>query len=98
MQQVKLAQKIYLSEKAQLMGGLNKYVFLVDKNANKNEIKKEIKKQYKVEPVSINIICVTKRQSMAKGKFITKGQSKKLIFLKKAIVTLKKGQTISISK
>ncbi len=95
MQQVKLVQKMHLSEKSQSMGGLNKYVFLVDKKANKSEVKKEIKKQYKVEPVSINMIFITKGQSMAKGKFITKGQSKKLKFFKKAIVTLKKGQTIS---
>ncbi len=52
----KLIKSIYISEKAQLMAPLGKYVAIVDRNANKSELKKELKRDYKVDALHINII------------------------------------------
>jgi large subunit ribosomal protein L23 len=78
MPSVELIKKLYSSEKAQSLSKENKYVFLVDRKANKSELKKAVEKKYKVKALSINIIS---------------GKAKKSP--KKAVVTLKKGQTIN---
>ena len=77
-----------ISEKAGKLAALNKYVFKVKTNANKVEIKKAIESNYKVKVVQVNIIN-------NQGKLRNFGQrSGKTQALKKAIVTLKKGDKI----
>lgn len=79
-----------ITEKAANFGVLNKYAFVVTENANKVEIAKAVLAVYGVKPVSVNIVCV-------KGKVVTRGRIKgRRSDLKKAIVTLKKGDTIQI--
>lgn len=77
-----------VSEKAGRLSTQGKYVFLVKKAANKVEVKKAVERVYKVNVVGINIVNV-------KGKHKVFGRtSGRTSDFKKAIVTLKKGQTI----
>jgi large subunit ribosomal protein L23 len=66
-----------------------KYYFKVDKDCNKVKLKNLIKTFFKVEVEKVNISNVTGKTKRFKG--IT-GQRKSY---KKAIVTLKKGQSIN---
>ena len=79
-----------ITEKAANFGVLNKYAFVVTENSNKVEIAKAVYAVYGVKPVNVNVVCV-------KGKAVTRGRIKgRRSDLKKAIVTLKKGDTIQI--
>lgn len=79
-----------ITEKAANFGTLNKYAFVVTGNSNKLEVAKAIQAVYGVKPMAINIICV-------KGKAVSRGRIKgRRSDMKKAIVTLKKGDTIKI--
>jgi large subunit ribosomal protein L23 len=86
----KVLVKPLITEKATEIGAFNKYVFEVDKNANKIEIAKAINEVYGVKPLDINIIRM-------KGKKVRYGRTlgKKKDW-KKAIVTLEEGKTIKI--
>ncbi len=79
-----------VSEKASFMGAENKYIFEVEKRANKIEISKAIQSIYGVKPIKINIINVNGKKVRFGRKF---GQTKNW---KKAIVSLKEGQTINV--
>lgn len=79
-----------ITEKATDLAADNKYAFVVEKSANKIEIAKAIKAVYGVEPMAVNMINMQGKK-VARGRI--RGQRKDW---KKAIVTLKKGDTISI--
>ncbi len=70
----------------------SRFGFIVDKKASKSEIKQSVKMMYNVDVVSINtaIYSGKKRMRGMKRRFIT-GRT---VAYKKAIVTLKEGQTI----
>ncbi|MBI9070603.1 MAG: 50S ribosomal protein L23 [Melioribacteraceae bacterium] len=71
-----------------------KYGFIVDVTANKIEIAKAVKAKFDVDAVSVNTIKYkgkTKTQFTKKGRF-----SGKTSQFKKAIITLKKDQTIDL--
>ena len=71
-----------------------KYGFIVDINANKIEISKAIKDKFDVDVVSVNTI---KHKGKTKTQFTRRGRfSGKTPQYKKAIVTLKEGQTIDL--
>lgn len=77
-----------ISEKASRLSQSNKYVFKVQRTANKVEIKKAIESAYKVKVTQVNIVN-------NQGKVRNFGQrSGKTSALKKAIVTLKTGDKI----
>lgn len=78
-----------ITEKSMADIASGKYIFKVDRKANKNEIAKEVKKTYKVEVVSVNIINI--RSKERRFRFRQVGRTSQW---KKAIVTLKKGQKI----
>jgi large subunit ribosomal protein L23 len=84
-----------LTEKlTNLTEGENKYGFVVDYNANKIEIAKAIEKKFDVNVVAVNTMRYkgkVKTQWTRKGRFV--GRTPKF---KKAIVTLKEGQTIDL--
>jgi ribosomal protein L23 len=69
----------------------NSYVFVVSRNATKSEIKKEIKKRWNVDVERVNIINLPRLIKKQGGRI-----SKKRGAIKKAIVTLKEGQTLQI--
>ena len=80
-----------ITEKSTSLSDLNKIVFKVDKGANKKSIKKSIEKIFKVNVVKINTINLKGKTKLVRGKKSTKSG------YKKAIVTLKKGQSIDLS-
>lgn len=82
--------KPLITEKATNLVTANKYSFFVAKNANKISVAKAIKAIYGVKPLAINIINHQGKR-VARGK--VRGQRSDS---KKAIVTLKKGETIKI--
>ena len=81
----------WVTEKSSILASENKYVFLVDVSANKPEIEKAIVNLYKVRPVKINIMNV-KGKKVSRGGRVT-GERKDV---RKAIVTLKKGDSIDV--
>jgi large subunit ribosomal protein L23 len=87
-----ILEKILVTEKTSGMADKNQYTFTVAKNATKNEIKKEIEKIYKVKPVSVNTLRVKPRSVFKRGKMGT------LKGIKKAVVTLKKGDTLPLAQ
>ena len=80
-----------ITEKATVLSEQNKTVFKVNKNANKKMIKKNIEKIFKVNVIKVNIINKKTKRKIKQGKLSTKTG------YKKAIITLKKGQSIDLS-
>ena len=80
-----------ITEKSTAMSEFNKVVFKVNKKANKNFIKKSIEKIFKVNVIKINTINIK-----GKTKLVRNRKSFKTGY-KKAIVTLKKGQSIDLA-
>ena len=80
-----------ITEKATVMSDQNKTVFKVHNKANKTIIKKNIEKLFKVNVVKINIINQKTKVKMKQGRKSFKSG------YKKAIITLKKGQSIDLT-
>ena len=80
-----------VTEKSTSLSEFNKVVFKVQKGASKNSIKRSIEKIFKVNVVKINTINLKGRTKMVRNKKIFKSG------YKKAIITLKKGQSIDLS-
>ena len=80
-----------ITEKATVLSEQNKTVFKVHSKANKKSIKKNIEKLFKVNVVKINIINQKTKIKMKQGKKSYKSG------YKKAIITLKKGQSIDLT-
>ena len=80
-----------VTEKATSLSEFNKIVFKVHKGASKNSIKKNIEKIFKVNVVKINTINLKGKTKMVRNKKAFKSG------YKKAIVTLKKGQSIDLA-
>lgn len=80
-----------ITEKATSLSEHNKVVFKVQNTATKNTIKKNIEKIFKVNVIKVNTINL-------KGKTkLTRGKKSNRPGYKKAIVTLKKGQSIDLA-
>jgi large subunit ribosomal protein L23 len=83
-----------LTEKMTMLGTRNQYAFEVDINANKIEIAKAIAKRFSVEIESIRTI---RYKGKRKAQFTRRGRIPGTRpNWKKAIVTLKQGQTIEL--
>ena len=80
-----------ITEKATILSEQNKTVFKVHGKANKINIKKNIEKLFKVNVIKVNIVNLKSKIKLKQGKL-----SKKSGY-KKAIVTLKKGQSIDLT-
>ena len=80
-----------ITEKATILSEQNKTVFRVHDKANKKNIKKNIEKLFKVNVIKVNIINLKTKIKLKQGRI-----SKKSGY-KKAIVTLKKGQSIDLT-
>ena len=81
----------HLTEKSTNLSVQNKIIFKVPKKANKKNLKKNIEKIFKVNVTKINII---NKQNRTK---FTRGRKVKISGYKKAIITLKKGQSIDLT-
>ena len=80
-----------VTEKATILSEQNKTVFKVHSGANKNSIKKNIEKLFKVNVTKVNIINQKSKVKLKQGKKSIKSG------YKKAIITLKKGQSIDLT-
>ena len=80
-----------VTEKSTNLSEQNKIVFRVPSNANKKNLKTNIEKIFKVNVTKINII---NKQNRTK---LTRGRKVKVSGFKKAIITLKKGQSIDLT-
>jgi len=80
----------HISEKAVAMAETGVYVFDVPADANKISVTQAVEKAFKVEVIAVNIL-VTKGKLKRFQK--TTGRRKDV---KKAYVTVKKGQTIAL--
>ena len=80
-----------VTEKATILSEQNKTVFRVHEKANKKIIKRNIEKLYKVNVIKVNIVNQKSKTKIKQGrKSIKSGY-------KKAIITLKKGQSIDLT-
>ena len=80
-----------VTEKSTNISEQNKIVFKVPNKANKKNLKSNIEKIFKVNVTKINIINKQKRTKL------TRGRKVKISGYKKAIITLKKGQSIDLT-
>ena len=80
-----------ITEKATVLSEQNKTVFKVHEKANKKTIKKNIEKIFKVNVIKVNIINRKPKLKLRQGRKTVKTG------YKKAIVTLKKGQSIDLT-
>ena len=94
MEKLSLYDKILfpvVTEKSTNLSEQNKIVFKVPPGANKTNLKSSIEKIFKVNVTKINIINKKNRTKF------TRGRTVKVKGYKKAIVTLKKGQSIDLT-
>ena len=80
-----------VTEKSTNLSEQNKIVFKVPSSSNKKIIKSNIEKIFKVNVTKVNIINKQTRNKL------TRGRKVKVKGYKKAIITLKKGQTIDLT-
>jgi large subunit ribosomal protein L23 len=79
-----------ITEKAAMVSENNVFVFDVATRANKVQVKRAIISQYKVTPLKVNIISKKPRKVMKRGRKVHQAGTKK------AMVFLKKGDTIEL--
>ena len=80
-----------ITEKATSLSEFNKIVFKVHNGATKRSIKKSVEKIFKVKVIKINTVNIREKIKMVRNKKAYKSG------YKKAIVTLKKGQSIDLA-
>ena len=80
-----------ITEKAAMVTEKNIFTFDVAQSANKIQIKKAISEKYKVTPISVNIISKKPRKIFRRGRKVHQKGTKK------AMVSLKKGDTIEFA-
>ena len=80
-----------ITEKATGLSEQNKVIFKVHENATKSSIKKNIEKIFKVKVIKVNTINKKSKRKIVRGRIGIKSG------FKKAVVTLKKGQTIDLA-
>ena len=80
-----------ITEKSTSLSKFNKVVFKVHKGASKNSIKRSIEKIFKVNVIKINTINIKGKNKLVRNKKSFKSG------YKKAVVTLKKGQSIDLA-
>jgi large subunit ribosomal protein L23 len=94
MSKIHLYDKIFspiITEKSTNLSEQGKIIFKVPNSANKKNLKKNIEKIFKVNVTKINIINKQSRKKLSRGRKVNvKGY-------KKAIITLKKGQSIDLT-
>ena len=82
---------LLITEKGTTLGPQNKYLFSVDRKANKPDIKRAVQEIYKVKVTSVNTMHVSGKKKRVRFK------EGKTASWKKAVVTLAEGQSIEIA-
>lgn len=85
-----IIMSLFRTEKGTAIEPLNKYLFWVDKKANKIEIKKAVEEIYKVKVAKVNTMIAHGKKRRVRYK---EGYTPDW---KKAVVTLKEGEKIEI--
>ena len=80
-----------VTEKSTYLSEFNKVVFKVHKGASKNSIKRSVEKLFKVNVIKVNTISLKGKTKLVRGRKTIKSG------YKKAIITLKKGQSIDLT-
>ena len=80
-----------VTEKSTNLSEQNKVIFKVPFSSDKKSLKKNVEKIFKVNVTKINIINKRTRVKSVRGKTVSKKG------YKKAIITLKKGQSIDLT-
>ena len=80
-----------VTEKSTNLSNQNKIIFKVPIGSNKTSLKKNVEKIFKVNVIKVNIINKKSSIKISRGKKIKKKG------YKKAIITLKKGQSIDLT-
>jgi len=80
-----------ITEKAVLLGEKNVYTFDVHPRANKIQVKEAVQKLYGVQPIRVNMVVQKTRSIIRRNKKATRKGTKK------ALVFLKKGDTIAVA-
>ena len=88
---IRIQQPIVSEKTMTLSSEQNQYAFVVDRDATKPEIKKQIQQRYNVEVVRVRTIRLQGKANMFRGKRSNPTP------VKKAIVTVQKGQKIDIA-
>ena len=86
-----ILKTILRNEKSVRLEPLGTYCFLVDKLANKIEIKRAVEEIYKVKVKAVNTVIMPGKIKRVRH------QAGKTPDIKKALVTLKKGQKIEVA-
>lgn len=86
----RIIMKPLFTEKSAMLETGGKYTFLVAPKANKNAVARAISDLYGVKPMSVRIV-VSKGKAVRFGRSMGREKNQK-----KAIITLAKGQTISL--
>lgn len=86
-----------VTEKTTLQGEQNKYTFKVALHANKIDVRRAVETLFKVNVVSVNILRMPGKVKMIRRKGSAPRPTEAREW-KKAIVTLKEGQTIDALK
>lgn len=91
---MRLLSRPRVTEKSYAMNALNKYVFEVTKTSTKKSVKRAVEEVYGVNVVAVNMVRLPAKKHFS-------GSSRTLGFkaaVKKAIVSVAKGQTIELFK
>jgi len=83
--------RTHLTEKASLQSNANAYTFIVEESATKLTLIDEIKAEHKVTPKKVTISNLPAKKVFVRGKHGVKAG------LKKAVIFLKKGDTIKLA-
>ncbi len=79
----------HVTEKSGVLSQNGKYTFVIATGANKQTVARSVKNLYKVTPVKVSIVNLPSRNVFVRGRRgVTSG-------IRKAVVTLKKGETIN---
>lgn len=91
MHAIEVIKKPRITEKAARSAEQNQYVFEITSRATKASVAAAVKELYKVTPLAVNIASTPGKKKMVKGKAgVKKG-------VRKAYVTLKKGDKIELA-
>lgn len=82
-------KRYFVSEKSTRGFAMNQYTFEVDKTATKTEVRDAVERGYKVDVIAVNTVRLPEKKITLGRHAGTKGG------IKKAIVTLKAGQSIA---
>ncbi|HRY82664.1 MAG TPA: 50S ribosomal protein L23 [Candidatus Moranbacteria bacterium] len=86
----KILVEPWITEAATAAGELGKYIFKVEKYSTKIQIKKAVEDLYKVKVVSVRTINLPSKKR-TRGRIVGRKPG-----LRKAIVTVKKGESIDV--